>query len=225
MCTHPIDPMGIHLLCYTHGNECIATHDVICDTFVAIARDVGFHVGQEQLHALLSTTFNSSHQQVDIVFNKDGIRTLVDIFIANPTQAYLLPRSCTTQRFVCLRCSSSQGKELLQLTPHWSILPFNNWSIWLLTQTCWWIFTRLCQCHLELERARRPSSFYLGHFFSLESFNHITKDANILHLKSSGRHRLNYFLTSTPSRHTSHHHSQPIVSRWFLTWKNMVNLL
>ncbi len=52
--------MGIHLLCYTHGNECITTHDVICDTFVAIGRDVGFHVGQEQLHVLLELFSSTS---------------------------------------------------------------------------------------------------------------------------------------------------------------------
>jgi hypothetical protein len=27
MCVHPIGPMGIHLLCCVHGNECIKTHD------------------------------------------------------------------------------------------------------------------------------------------------------------------------------------------------------
>jgi hypothetical protein len=45
VCMHPIDPMGIHLLCCAHGNERIGTHDVICDTFATIARDAGFHVG------------------------------------------------------------------------------------------------------------------------------------------------------------------------------------
>jgi hypothetical protein len=59
VCTHPINLMGIHLLHCVHGNEHIKTHDVIRDTFATIAQDVGFHVGQEQLHALLSTTFNS----------------------------------------------------------------------------------------------------------------------------------------------------------------------
>ncbi len=33
VCTHPIDPMGIHLLCCTHGNEHKRTLHVICDTF------------------------------------------------------------------------------------------------------------------------------------------------------------------------------------------------
>jgi hypothetical protein len=42
------------------------------------------------------------------------------------------------------QCSSSQGKKLLQLTPHWSIPPFSKWGIWLLTQTCQCAFTQLC---------------------------------------------------------------------------------
>jgi hypothetical protein len=58
VCTHPIDPMGIHFLHCAHGNKHIWSHDVICDTFVAIVQDVGFHVGRKQLHSLPSTTFN-----------------------------------------------------------------------------------------------------------------------------------------------------------------------
>jgi hypothetical protein len=91
--------MGIHLLRCAHGNESIGTHDVICNTFNATTQDVSFHVGQEQLHALPSTTFNFFRWQIDIVFTKDGIRTLADVVIVDPTQAYLLPRSCTTQGF------------------------------------------------------------------------------------------------------------------------------
>jgi hypothetical protein len=44
VCTHPINLMGIHLLHCTHGNEHTRPHDAIPDTFVAIMRDVGFHV-------------------------------------------------------------------------------------------------------------------------------------------------------------------------------------
>jgi hypothetical protein len=47
VCTHPINPMGIHFLCCVHGNERTRTHDVICDTFVAIVQNVGYHVGRE----------------------------------------------------------------------------------------------------------------------------------------------------------------------------------
>jgi hypothetical protein len=44
-----------------------------------------FHVSRKQLHTLLSTTFHSFHQQVDIWFTKDGIHTLVIVVIADPT--------------------------------------------------------------------------------------------------------------------------------------------
>jgi hypothetical protein len=47
VCTCPIDLMGIHLLRCAYGNKCIGIHDVICDTFATIARDVKFHVGWE----------------------------------------------------------------------------------------------------------------------------------------------------------------------------------
>ncbi len=122
-------------------------------------------------------------------------------------------------RICHLLYNSSEGKELSQLTPHWSIPPLSNWGIWLLTRTCQHVFTWLCQCHLKLERAKKPSSFYLGHFSSSKSFNHITKHASILYLKSSSRCKLSYFLTSNPSRHTSHHNNWSITSRWFLTYK------
>jgi hypothetical protein len=54
-------------------------------------------VGQEQLHALPSTMFNSSRQWIDIVLTKDGICTLANIVIVDPTRACLLPQSCATQ--------------------------------------------------------------------------------------------------------------------------------
>jgi hypothetical protein len=92
--------MDIHLLHCAHGNEHMGTHDAVCDTFVAIAQDVGFHVGWKQLHALPLTTFNSFHWRVDIVLTKDGIHTFVEVVLVNPTFVDLLPQSCTIQRFV-----------------------------------------------------------------------------------------------------------------------------
>jgi hypothetical protein len=44
VCTHPIDPMGIHLLHCAHSKEHTKTHDAIRNTFVAIMRDVDFHM-------------------------------------------------------------------------------------------------------------------------------------------------------------------------------------
>jgi hypothetical protein len=100
VCTHPINPMGIHFLRCAHGNECTETHDAIHDTFAAIVQDVSFHVGWKQSHVLLSTTFNSSCWQVNIVFTKNGICTLADVVIVDSTWTYLLPRSYTTQGFL-----------------------------------------------------------------------------------------------------------------------------
>ncbi len=90
----------------------------------------------------------------------------------------------------------------------------------------------MCQCHLKPEMVRRPSSFCFGYFFSTKKFNHITKNVSIFHLKLGDNCRPSYFLISTPLGHTSHHHDRPthhhdrpIASGWFLTWRNMANLL
>ncbi len=113
-----IDPMGIHLLHYAHGNEHTRTHDEVHNTFVAIAQNVGFHMGWEQRHVLWATTCASfNHVQffsrwwIDIVLTKNGIHTLANIIIVDPTQAYLFPRSCTTQRFVTFNAIQSKEKN------------------------------------------------------------------------------------------------------------------
>jgi hypothetical protein len=54
-------------------------------------------------------------------------------------------------------------------------------------------FTWLCQCHMELERAKRPSFFYLGYFLLSKKFNHIAKGVNIFHLKLGNSCRLPNF--------------------------------
>jgi hypothetical protein len=115
--------MGIHLLHCVHGNERTKTHDVICDTFAAIAQNVNFHMWQEQLHALPSTTFNSSHQWINIVFTKDGIRTLIDIVIVDPTRTDLLPRSYITQGFVASNVAQAKEKSYRNWYPTDQFLP------------------------------------------------------------------------------------------------------
>jgi hypothetical protein len=56
--------------------------------------------GENNYMRFLQTHSTLSHQQVNIVFTKDNIHTLIDIVIADPTQVNLLPQSCTTQGFV-----------------------------------------------------------------------------------------------------------------------------
>jgi hypothetical protein len=43
------------------------------------------------------------------VFSKDGIRTLVEVVIVDPTRADLLPQSCATQGFTTF--DVAQAKE------------------------------------------------------------------------------------------------------------------
>jgi hypothetical protein len=47
------------ILCCTHGNQHTWTHDTIRGTFVAMAWNVNFHVGQKQLHTHSLTMFHS----------------------------------------------------------------------------------------------------------------------------------------------------------------------
>jgi hypothetical protein len=59
----------------------------------------------------------------------------------------------------------------------------------------------------------------LGNFYSSKNFNHIAKVASILHFKSGDNYKPSHFLTSTPSKHTFHHHGWLITSNRFLTLK------
>jgi hypothetical protein len=130
-------PYGIHFLCCVHGNKHMKTHDAICDTFVAIAWNVIFHVGQKKLHVSPSTMFNSTCWLVNIMSTKDEICTLADVVITNPTWSNLFFWLCTIQGFCYLRCNSSQRKKLSWPPLGWSTPPFSNWSIWMFTQTSW----------------------------------------------------------------------------------------
>jgi hypothetical protein len=101
--------MGIHLLSYAPNNERTGTHDAICDTFTTIARKTNFNVGQKQLYVLPSTTFNSFHWQIHIMFTKHNIHTLTNVVIIDPTWMDLFPRFFATQRFVAF--DAAQAKE------------------------------------------------------------------------------------------------------------------
>jgi hypothetical protein len=103
VCIHLINATSVHLLCCTHGNERMGTHDAIRDTFATISWNVNFHVGQKQLHTHPSTTFHSSHKWIDNVFTKDGIHILVNVVIIDPTWVDLLRWSYASQKFVAFK--------------------------------------------------------------------------------------------------------------------------
>jgi hypothetical protein len=101
------------------------THDAIHDTFATITRDVGFHVKQKQLHAFLSTSFKSFRHQIDIVFTKNGIHTLINIIIANPTQMNLFPQSHAIQEFVASNATQAKKKSYRNQHPIDHFLPLS----------------------------------------------------------------------------------------------------
>jgi len=78
--------MGIHLLHYTHGGERTASHDVVQDAFMSIVKYMAFHVLREQTHIFSPPSFQSSCLRVDIVLSIDGIGTLTNVVIVDPTQ-------------------------------------------------------------------------------------------------------------------------------------------
>ncbi len=104
------------------------------------------------------------------IFNFEGTKINCCHFLPNVSNFTFLV--LCNSRICHLWHGSSQRKELLRLTPHWSILPFSNWNVYMSTQTCWCVFTQLCLYHLELERTRGPLFFCLGYFSLSKKFNH-----------------------------------------------------
>jgi hypothetical protein len=51
------------------------------------------------------------------VFTKDGIRTLGNVFIVDPTPKDLLLQSCTTQEFVAFHVTQVKKKTIIINTP------------------------------------------------------------------------------------------------------------
>jgi len=116
---------------YAYGNKHMGTHDVIRDTFVTIVQNVNFHMGWEQLHALSLTMFKSCHWWVNIVFTKDKIRTSVDIVIIDPMWVDLLDLVQLKDLLPLIQLKLNKGV----ITSNISIFFFNNWSMWMFTQT------------------------------------------------------------------------------------------
>ncbi len=190
-----------------HGNERTRTHDVVCNTFATMAQDVNFHVGQEHLHTLPSTTFHSFCRWIEIVLTKDGIWTLANVVIVDPTWAYLLRWSCTTQGFVTFKAIQIKERSYHDQYPVDQFL-FLTIEVFLCLNKQLDVFLHDCANAMwNFKRPKRPYFFCLGYFYTSKNLNYITKDATILHFKLSGNNRFNYFPTSTPLRHTPHHHS------------------
>jgi len=81
------------------------------------------------------------------------------------------------------------------------------------TQINWCIFTQLCQCHLELQKAREPFSLCIDCFSLSRILYYFAKDTSIFHLKSGNSNRPSYF--THPN-----HHDRPITDGQLLRWKD-----
>jgi hypothetical protein len=160
VCTHPINPINIHFLCCGHGNKRIGTHDAFCDTFVTIGWNVGFHMGQKQLHALPSTTFNSFRQRVDIVFTKDGVCTLAD----------LLPWSCTIQGFAAFNATQTKERSYCNWHPIDQFLPLAIEVFGCLHKHVDMFLHDCANAIWSLKEPKGPQPFYLDHFFFVKIF-------------------------------------------------------
>jgi len=53
----PLDPIEIHLFRCAHGEESMASHGAVWDTFASIVIDAGFHVARKQTHVIMPPTF------------------------------------------------------------------------------------------------------------------------------------------------------------------------
>ncbi len=92
ICSQPLDPMGIHLFRCAHGEEKMASHDVVQIVFVTIVKIAGFHVSQKKIHVISPLALQSSRHRIDIVLLINGVRTLVNVIITNPIWVDLVSR-------------------------------------------------------------------------------------------------------------------------------------
>jgi hypothetical protein len=134
------------------------------------------------------------------VLTKDGICTLVDIVIINPTRVDLLPQSCATQRFATFDATQAKKQSYCNRHPVDQFLPLVVEVFGGLHKQMDVFLHNCANAIWSLEGRNNFPLFVL--VTSAKNFNHITKATNILHFKSSDSHRPSYFLTSTPLGHT-----------------------
>jgi hypothetical protein len=116
--------------------------------------------------------FNFCRQQVNIVLAKVGICTLIDIVIV--VQIYFLDLAPLKDLLPSMQFKPK--KELLQPTPHRSIPPFSNWSIWMFTQNMLMCSYMSVPMLFGAWKGQKVVPFLFFLLFSLKFFNYIVKD-------------------------------------------------
>jgi hypothetical protein len=200
VCTYPINLMGVYFLRYTHNNEHIETHDIVCNTFVIIVWDVVFHVVHQQLHALPSTMCNPLVKKSN--WHCVHQRWNSHIVIANPMHANQLPQLCTIQRLVASK--ATQVKNIYIYYNWHPTNPFFKLVIdifgYLHKQAD--VFLHDCASAIWKIKESKIRPLFCFDCFSLTlNFNYVAKDASILHFKSGSSNKANYFSASTSFKH------------------------
>jgi hypothetical protein len=114
--------MGIHLLCCIHGNVCMGPW---CNLqhFCCHCVKCWLPCGMRTTTCASFDHFQSSHWWINIVFTKDGICTLTNIVIIDPTCPDLLLWSYTTQGFVAFDAIQAKKRSYCNLHPIDQFLP------------------------------------------------------------------------------------------------------
>jgi hypothetical protein len=79
---------------------------------------------KEMVHVLPSKMFNSYCQQVNIIFTKDGVCTLVNLITIKPTQVDILVQSYSTQVFITSKAIHIKEKSYRDQHPTLTIEVF-----------------------------------------------------------------------------------------------------
>ncbi len=80
-----LDPMGIHVVHCAHGEKRTTSSGVIQDALHPLQKMQSLMFFQKQTHVLSPPFFQSSSRRINIVLSIDGIHTLVNVAIADPT--------------------------------------------------------------------------------------------------------------------------------------------
>jgi len=140
------------------------------------------------------------------VLTKNEVCILINIVIVNPTQENLFCQFCITQGFIASKAIQAKEKSYHNQHPTNHFLPLIIEVFGCLDKQVDVFLHGCANANWDFKRPKGLPFSVLVTFLPKKNFNYITKDISILHLKPGNSDRSNYFPTSTPSKHTPHHH-------------------
>jgi hypothetical protein len=161
--THPINPLGIHLLECAHDNEHTWPHDAIQDVVALITWEVNFQVVHEQLHMFPSFAQPIVYWRVNIMIRhiqRQG-QHLNKHYHCKSYMHWPYTLNHFNIQIPNFVSAPNKGKQLQRLTFRKPIHATNIESFCLFTQACSWLLKSLCQQHMRNERLRKLATFKL----------------------------------------------------------------